>query len=179
MFWVPLSPLSLPLYLLYLFRTFFPYVIFRKRNQNCLISNRRRESMVFVSQNPPTLPYTNWICMREPTCAEGHHLVHIWLASLSLSVLSVFSHSFSKEDSEVCGGLARVHCLSFSWDKPYHCCNWPRTKDVDFRRLTMALLQSMSYPIKYTLSFSGNVWCHMVEKWRTEMWHWIGQYSQN
>ena len=44
--------------------------------------------MVFVSQNPPTLPYTNWICMREPTCAEGYHLVDVLQASLSLLAVS-------------------------------------------------------------------------------------------
>ena len=45
---------------------------------------------------PPTIPYTNWICLRKQTCAQGHPLVHIWQASLSLPVLSPFSHSFSK-----------------------------------------------------------------------------------
>ena len=39
----------------------------------------RSRQTTFVSQNSPTtIPYTNWICMREPTCSEGHHLVAIF-----------------------------------------------------------------------------------------------------
>ena len=35
---------------------------------------------------PPTIPYTNWICMSEPTCAEDHHLVDI-VSPSSLPIL--------------------------------------------------------------------------------------------
>ena len=31
----------------------------------------------------------NWICMREPTCAEGHHLVDIWQHTVPLRSLSI------------------------------------------------------------------------------------------
>ena len=68
--------------------------------------------------------------MRKPTCAEGHHLVDIWLASLSHPVLSQYSPTRSvKQNSEACGGgLVRVHCLSVSWDKPNQCCNERKQK---------------------------------------------------
>ena len=41
----------------------------------------------------------NWICMREPTCAEGHHLVDIWQAHCP-SPFSLHSPTRSLRDSE-------------------------------------------------------------------------------
>ena len=49
--------------------------------------------MAFVCQNAPTIPYTNRICMREPTCAESHHLVDIWQTGLN-NVLRMSVTSF-------------------------------------------------------------------------------------
>ena len=57
---------------------------------------------------PRHLPHTylllmglNWICMREPTCTGGHHLVDVWQAHCP-SLFSLHSPTRSLRDSEDC-----------------------------------------------------------------------------
>ena len=61
-------------------------------------------NLLLSLKNTPTIPYTNWICMSEPTCAEDHRLVDILQASLSLQVVSPLFHPSSTQDSDAYGG---------------------------------------------------------------------------
>ena len=87
----------------------FCNAIFPSTNQQTILGPGERLLSLKI---PPTIPYTKWICMRKPTCEQGHHLVHIWQASLSLPVLSYSLSRSLKQDSEAYGGGYIGHYLA-------------------------------------------------------------------